>query len=350
MIGYHAVPVIADACLKGIRGIDCAAALKAMVASADYAAYGGLGDYMKLGYVPIDREPEAASKTVEYAYDDWTIARLARQLGDTATAQRFEKRSQNWRNSFDAKTGFLRARKADGSFRTPFDPTAINYGSDYTEGNAWQYSWFMPHDQGGLFRLLGGDAKTIAKLDAMFDYDNSKIDYSHAEDISGLIGQYIHGNEPSHHVAYLYSYAGQPWRTQERLKQIVDSQYKPTPDGLAGNDDLGQMSAWLVFTALGFYPVAPGSNQYVIGRPFVERAEMTLPSGQRFTMIAEGLSDANRYVGQVTLNGKPLDRSYITDAEIRAGGELRFTMQANPNKTWATGVKARPFSMTGYGK
>ena len=321
-----------------------------MVASADYAPYGGLGDYMKLGYVPIDREPEAASKTVEYAYDDWTIARLARQLGDTATAERFEKRAQNWRNSFDAKTGFLRARKADGSFRTPFDPTAINYGSDYTEGNAWQYSWFMPHDQGGLFRLLGGDAKTIAKLDAMFDYDNSKIDYSHAEDISGLIGQYIHGNEPSHHVAYLYSYAGQPWRTQERLKQIVDSQYKPTAEGLAGNDDLGQMSAWLVFTALGFYPVAPGSNQYVIGRPFVDRAEMTLPSGHRFIVIADSLSDANRYVGQVTLNGKSLDRGYITDAEIRAGGELRFTMQASPNKTWATGVKARPFSMTGYGK
>jgi predicted alpha-1,2-mannosidase len=350
MIGYHAVPVIADACLKGIKGIDCAAALKAMVASADYAPYGGLGDYMKLGYVPIDREPEAASKTVEYAYDDWTIARLARQLGDSATAPRFEKRAQNWRNSFDTKTGFLRARKADGTFRTPFDPTAINYGSDYTEGNAWQYSWFMPHDQGGLIRLLGGDAKTVAKLDAMFDYDNSKLDYSHAEDIAGLIGQYIHGNEPSHHVAYLYSYAGQPWRTQERLKQIVDSQYKPTPDGLAGNDDLGQMSAWLVFTALGFYPVAPGSNQYVIGRPFVERADMTLPNGQHFTIVAEGLSDGNPYIGRVTLNGKPLDRSYITDAEIRAGGELRFTMQAKPNRTWATGAKARPYSTTGYGR
>ena len=350
MIGYHAVPVIADACLKGIRGIDCAGALKTMVASADYAPYGGLGDYMKLGYVPIDREPEAASKTVEYAYDDWTIARLARQLGDTATAQRFEQRARNWRNSFDAKTGFLRARKADGTFRTPFDPTAINYGSDYTEGNAWQYSWFMPHDQGGLFRLLGGDAKAVAKLDAMFDHDNSKLDYSHAEDIAGLIGQYIHGNEPSHHVAYLYSYAGQPWRTHERLKQIVDSQYKPTPDGLAGNDDLGQMSAWLVFTALGFYPVAPGSNEYVIGRPFVDRAEMTLPSGQRFTVAADGLSDANRYVGKVTLNGRPLERGYITDAEIRAGGDLRFTMQATPDKTWATGVKARPYSMTGYGR
>lgn len=350
MIGYHAVPVIADACLKGIKSIDCAAALKAMVSSADYAPYGGLGDYMTLGYVPIDREPEAASKTVEYAYDDWTIARLARQLGESAIAARFEKRAANWRNSFDAKTGFLRARKADGSFRTPFDPTAINYGSDYTEGNAWQYSWFMPHDQAGLFRLLGGDKKVVAKLDAMFDYDNSKLDYSHAEDIAGLIGQYIHGNEPSHHVAYLYSYAGQPWRTQERLKQIVESQYKPTPEGLAGNDDLGQMSAWLVFTSLGFYPVAPGSNQYVIGRPFVDRAEMTLPGGKRFVVAAEGLSDANRYVGKLTLNGKPLERGYITDAEIRGGGELRFVMQATPNKDWATGIKARPYSMTPWGR
>ncbi len=347
MIGYHAVPVIADACLKRIKGIDCVAALRAMVASADYAPYGGLGDYMKLGYVPIDREPEAASKTVEYAYDDWTISRLARQLGDIATAERFEKRAHNWRNSFDAKTGFLRARKADGTFRTPFDPTAINYGSDYTEGNAWQYSWFMPHDQAGMFRLLGGDAKTVEKLDAMFDYDNSKIDYSHAEDISGLIGQYIHGNEPSHHVAYLYDYAGQPWRTQARLKQIVESQYKPTPEGLAGNDDLGQMSAWLVFTALGFYPVTPGSNQYVIGRPFVEKAEMMV-DGKRFSVVADGLSDANAYVGTVTLNGKPLARSYITDAEIRAGGELRFTMQATPNKAWATGAEARPYSMTPF--
>ncbi|WP_435368616.1 GH92 family glycosyl hydrolase [Sphingomonas faeni] len=348
MIGYHAVPVIADAYLKGMRGYDANAALDAMVASAEYAPYGGLGEYMKRGYVPIDKEPEAASKTVEYAYDDWTIARMARSLGRTDVADRFEKRAGNWRNSFDVKTGFLRARKADGSFRTPFDPTAINYGSDYTEGNAWQYSWFMPHDQGGLFRLLGGDTKVVAKLDAMFDFDNSKIDYSHAEDIAGLIGQYIHGNEPSHHVAYLYDFAGKPWRTQERLKQIVDSQYKPTPDGLSGNDDLGQMSAWLVFTALGFYPVAPGTGEYVIGRPFVNRAAMTLPNGKLFTVIADGLSDTNRYVGSVTLNGVPLAKSVVTHAQILAGGELRFTMQATPNTRWATAKAARPYSMTPY--
>ncbi|EZP57394.1 Alpha-1,2-mannosidase family protein [Sphingomonas sp. RIT328] len=346
MIGYHAAPVIADAYLKGIRGFDADAALDAMVASATYAPYGGLGDYMAHGYVPIDKEPEAASKTVEYAYDDWTIARMARAMGRTAIADRFDARAGNWRNSFDARTGWLRARLSSGAFRTPFDPTAINYGSDYTEGNAWQYSWFMPQDQAGLFRLLGGDAKAIAKLDAMFDYDTSKLDYSHAEDIAGLIGQYIHGNEPSHHVAYLYNYAGAPWRTQERLAQIVASQYRPTPDGLAGNDDLGQMSAWLVFTALGFYPVAPGSNEYVIGRPFVDRAVMRLPDGKSFTVVADGLSPTNRYVAAVTLNGKALTRSFLRDAELRAGGELRFRMAATPDRSWGRSRAARPYSLS----
>jgi len=348
MIGYHAVPVIADAYLKGIRGFDPERALAAMVASATYGPYGGLDGYVKRGYVPIDEEPEAASKTVEYAYDDWTIARMARALGKSDVAATFEVRAANWRNSFDSITGFVRARKADGSYRTPFDPTAINYGSDYTEGNAWQYSWFMPQDQGGLVRALGGDAATVRKLDAMFDFDNSKLDYSHAEDIAGLIGQYIHGNEPSHHVAYLYDYAGAPWRTQARLTQIVASQYKPTPQGLSGNDDLGQMSAWFVFTALGFYPVTPGSNQYVIGRPFVDRAVLHLPNGKAFAVVAEGLSEANRYVGGVWLNGNPLARSYVTHAEIEAGGELRFRMAAAPNKTWARAPAERPYSMTPY--
>jgi predicted alpha-1,2-mannosidase len=346
MIGYHAVPVIADAYMKGIGGFDANEALDAMVASATYAPYGGLGDYQKLGYVAIDREPEAASKTVEYAYDDWTIARMAERLGRADVAKRFYARAGNWRNSFDPKTGFVRARKSDGAFRTPFDPTAINYGSDYTEGNAWQYSWFVPQDQAALFRAMGGDAKTVAKLDAMFDYDNSKLDYSHAEDIAGLIGQYIHGNEPSHHVAYLYAHAGAPWRTQARLKQIVDSQYKPTPDGLSGNDDLGQMSAWLMFTGLGFYPVTPGSLEYVIGRPFVDRAALNLPNGKRFTVVSEGLSDANPYIGNVLLNGKPLPRTYLRHDEIMAGGELRFVMQATPNRSWGKAASARPYSMS----
>lgn len=346
MIGYHAVPEIADAIMKDIKGFDAAEALDAMTASATYAPYGDLGDYMKLGYAPIDKEPEAASKTLEYAFDDWTIARVAQKLGRQDVASQFQARSNNWRNVFDPKTGFMRARNSDGGFREPFDPTSIKYGSDYTEGNAWQWSFYAPQDTAGLIKAMGGDRALVAKLDAMFDYDDSKLDYTSAEDIAGLIGQYIHGNEPSHHVAYLYDYAGQPWRTQERLKQIVDSQYRPTPDGLVGNDDLGQMSAWLIFTALGFYPVAPGSNEYVIGRPFVDRATLNLPDGKQFTVVADGLSDTNRYVGAVTLNGAPLPRSFIRHEEIMAGGELRFVMRSAPNKTWATKPDQRPFSMS----
>jgi predicted alpha-1,2-mannosidase len=346
MIGYHAVPVIADAYMKGIRGYDTHEALQAMVASATYGPYDGIAQYMQLGYVPIDEEDEAASKTLEYAFDDWTIARVANAMGDGKTAATFEQRAANWKHAFDPDTGFMRARKRDGSFRAPFDPTASGYGTDYTEGNAWQYSWYVPQDVAGLAGALGGDDAFVAKLDQVFD---AKVDpkiFAHMEDITGLIGWYAHGNEPSHHVAYLYAYAGQPWRTQERLATIMATQYAPRPDGLAGNDDLGQMSAWYVFTALGFYPVAPASNEYVIGRPFVPRATLNLPNGKRFTVIADGLDDAHPYVGQVTLDGKPLDRAYLRHEQILAGGELRFTMQAQPNRTWATSPAARPYSMS----
>ena len=348
MIGYHAVPELADAYMKGIKGFDADKALEAMVATATYAPYGHLGQYMKLGYVPVDHDGEAVSKTVEYAFDDWTISRMAKAMGKDDIAKTFAARAQNWRKVFDPKIGFVRPRLADGSFREPFDPTRAEGDSGFTEGNAWQYSWYEPQDIGGLIHGLGGDAKLVGKLDAMFDAKVDPKQYANVEDMAGLIGQYVHGNEPSHHLAYLYDYAGQPWRTQERLKQIVDSQYRPAPDGLVGNDDLGQMSAWMVFTALGFYPVAPASNEYVIGRPFVDQAKMNLPNGKTFTVVAEGLSDAHPYVGRVTLNGKPLERSYLRHDEIMAGGELRFVMQATPNKSWATGDKARPFSMTPY--
>jgi predicted alpha-1,2-mannosidase len=348
MIGYHAVPVIANAWMQGFRGFDAKAAMKAMTASATYAPYGDLRDYMKLGYVPIDREPEAASKTVEYAFDDWTLARMAQSLGDKDIARTFFKRAGNWRNVFDPKTGFVRARKSDGSFRTPFDPAAAGYGSDYTEGNAWQYSWYEPQDIGGLIRELGGDGKLVAKLDALFGAKVNPKEFANVEDISGLIGYYAHGNEPSHHIAYLYDYAGAPWKTQQRLQQIIDTQYSPTPTGLAGNDDLGQMSAWYIFTALGFYPVAPASNQYVIGRPFVRRAVMHLPDGKTFTITADGLDKAHPYIGAVTLDGKPLARDYLTYGDITRGGELHFTMQAQPNRDWATSPKDRPYSMTPY--
>ena len=347
MIGYHAVPVIADAYMKGIRGYDANEALDAMVASASYGPYDGIAQYMQLGYVPIDEEGEAASKTLEYAFDDWTIFRMAQAMGRRDVAATFGKRAANWKHAFDADTGFMRARKRDGSFRTPFDPDASGYGSDYTEGNAWQYSWYVPQDVAGLAAVHGGVDKLLNRLDAVFD---AKVDpkvFAHMEDITGLIGWYAHGNEPSHHVAYLYAYAGQPWRTQARLKQIMDTQYKPTPDGLAGNDDLGQMSAWFVFTALGFYPVAPGSNQYILGRPFVRKATLNLPNGKRFTIVADGLDDAHPYVAGVTLDGKPLERTFITHREIMDGGELRFAMQAQPNRDWPGPNAQAPYSMSG---
>lgn len=346
MIGYHAVPVIADVYVKGIRGFDADKALKAMVETANYGPYDGIAQYRELGYVPIDEEGEAASKTLEYAFDDWTIARMAQAMGKADIAATFDKRAGNWRNAFDKDTGFMRARKRDGSFRTPFDPSASGYGTDYTEGNAWQYSWYVPQDVAGLAAAHGGSDKLLARLDEVF---NAKVDpsiFEHMEDITGLIGWYAHGNEPSHHVAYLYSYAGQPWRTQARLKQIMDTQYADRPDGLAGNDDVGQMSAWYVFTALGFYPVAPGSGEYILGRPFLPKTAMRLPNGKTFTIVAEGLDDAHTYVGSVTLNGKPLQRTFLRHDEILAGGELRFSMQAEPNKDWPGQGAQAPYSMS----
>ena len=348
MIGYHAVPVIADNWLKGIKGDSPPLALDAMVASATNPRYAGLDGYMKLGWVASDQEREGASKTLEYAFDDWTIARTAASMGRPDIARQFDARARNWRNVFDPKSGFMRARKSDGRFREPFNPAAAGYYGDYTEGNAWQYSWYVPHDTAGLIRAMGGNERFVAKLDALFD---SKVDpkaFEHVEDITGLIGYYAHGNEPSHHIGYLYVYAGQPWRTQERLKQIVTSQYQPVPDGLSGNDDLGQMSAWLIFTSLGFYPVTPGSGEYVIGRPFVDRAVLHLPNGKTFTIVAEHLSDANGYIGAVSLNGRPLSRPFIRHEEILKGGELHFIMQARPNKSWATDAHSRPYSMSLY--
>ncbi len=346
MIGYHAVPEIADAYMKGIPGINADEALKAMVASATYAPYGNLGQYMKLGYVPVDHDPEAASKTVEYAFDDWTIAQMARKMGRGEIASTFDKRAENWRNNFNVADGFVEPRLADGDYRKPFDPARAGAQSGFTEGNAWQYSWYQPQDEHGLIDLLGGQGKLIAKLDAMFDQKVDPKQYADVEDMSGMIGQYIHGNEPSHHLAYLYDYAGQPWRTQERLKQIVASQYRPAPDGLVGNDDLGQMSAWLLFTAMGFYPVAPASNEYVLGRPFVSRAVLHLPNGKTLSVVADNLSEANGYVQAVTLNGKPLDRTYLRHEELMAGGELRFVMSPKASATWSNQAHQAPYSMT----
>ncbi len=344
MIGYHSAPIISDAYMKGIRGYDAGIALEAMVASATYAPYGNLAAYMKLGYVPVDHDDEAASKTVEYAFDDWTIARMAKVMGKKTVAATFEKRAAFWRNSFNAVDGFLEPRLENGDYRKPFDPAKAGAGSGFTEGNAWQYSWYQPQDERGLIELLGGNQRLIAKLDTMFDQKVDPAMYANVEDISGMIGQYIHGNEPSHHLAYLYMYAGAPLKTQARLKQIVDSQYKPSPDGLVGNDDLGQMSAWLVFTSLGFYPVAPGSNEYVLGRPFVDRAVLHLPNGNLLTIKSVNLTEAQGFLKDVVLNGHSLDRSYVTHEELMNGGELKFIFSNEKDAEWSRRILHAPYS------
>jgi predicted alpha-1,2-mannosidase len=346
MIGYHAVPIIADAYMKGIRGYDQQAALNAMVASATYAPFGHLGDYIEHGYVPVDNDDEAASKTVEYSYDDWTISRMAAAMGSKAIAADFTKRASWWRNNFNAADGFVEPRLASGEFRKPFDPAKAGAGSGFTEGNAWQYSWYQPQDEQGLIHLLGGSAKLVAKLDDMFDQKVDPASYANVEDISGMIGQYIHGNEPSHHLAYLYMYAGAPLKTQARLRQIVDSQYKPTPDGLVGNDDLGQMSAWLVFTSLGFYPVAPGSNQYILGRPFVDRALLHLPNGKQLAIVSENMDASHGFLKDVQLNGLSLDRTYVTHEELMQGGELKFVFSSEKDATWSRRTLRAPFSIS----
>lgn len=347
MIGYHSVPVIADNWLKGLRGLPQESALAAMVASASNPRYAGLDQYMKLGWVAADKERESASKTLEYAFDDWTLARMADSMGQADLAHEYMRRAANWRNVFDPRTRFIRARNSDGRFREPFDPESARYYGDYTEGNAWQYTWYVPQDVAGLIQAMGGNQAFVAKLDALFNAKADPSKFESVEDITGLIGYYAHGNEPSHHIAYLYVYAGQPWRTQERLRQIVASQYQPVPDGLSGNDDLGQMSAWLLFTALGFYPVTPASGEYVLGRPFVERAVLHLPNGRQFTIVAEHLQ-GNNYVGAARLNGRALKRAFIRHEEIMQGGELRFLMQSQPAREFATAPQERPYSMSAY--
>ncbi|MCP4573862.1 MAG: glycoside hydrolase family 92 protein [bacterium] len=345
MIGYHAVPVIADAHLKGLGGFPADEALEAMVASAGFDRYDGLGDYRELGWVPADRHSNSASKTLEFAYDDWTIARMAQAMGRADVAAEFDRRAASWRSLFDPATGFLRARNADGGFPADFDPMAT-HGQGYIEGNAWNYSLYVPHDVAGFMDLLGGPDRLTTWLDGLFVMQVDDASIAGNEDITraGMMGNYVHGNEPSHHVPYLYSFAGRPWQTQQRVREIMATMYRPLPDGLCGNDDCGQMSAWYVFSALGFYPVAPGSNQYVLGSPAVRRAELDLGGNRTFLVVAENQAPQNVYVREVRLDGQRLDRLFITHEEVMRGGELRFVMSARPDSAGADA--ARPYSMS----
>ncbi len=327
MIGYHSVSVIADAVIKDNADFDANKALDACITTATHRGYDGLGYYMDMGYVPEDKNGASVSKTLEYAYDDWCIAQMAKKLGRMDVYTTFSKRAENYRNVYDAVTGYMRPRLNDGSFRKPFDVLNTDEPG-YIEGNAWNYSLYVPHAPDTMIAMMGGKQRFAAHLDSLFTIQLPDSFFAHTEDITrdGIIGNYVHGNEPSHHVAYLYNYTGKPWKTQERVRMILKKMYHPGPDGLGGNDDCGQMSAWYIFSSLGFYPVAPGSDQYELGSPSVKTATLQLENGKTFTIEAKNQSDKNVYVQKAVLNGKTLDRLYITHSEIMSGGTLVFYM------------------------
>jgi predicted alpha-1,2-mannosidase len=336
MIGYHAVPVIADGFLKGVRGFDKERAYNAMKTTAMNPDYDGVAAYARLGWVPCDQENESVSKTLEYAFDDYCIAQMARALGKKDDYAYFMKRAGSYKNVFDPSTHQVRGKDAQGHWHTPFDPHAYGEGShaDFTEATATQYSFYDPQDVPAMIQLMGGKEKFVQQLDALFDY-KEPVKAQAAEDIQRRIGEYWHGNEPSHHIIYLYCYSGQPWKAAKRLHEVMKSQYSNKPNSLSGNDDCGQMSAWYIFTALGFYPVCPASDYYVIGSPALPKAVMHLSNGKKFTMTAENLSDSNIYVQSVKVNGKNWTSPFLPFGELKNGGTLQFTMGPEPSKEWA---------------
>ena len=331
MIGNHAIPVIADAYFTGIRDFDAEKALEAMVASSK-DDFRGMGAYMKYGYIPIEVEGEAVSKTLEYAYDDWCVARMAEDMGKTEIAEEFYARAQNYKNIYNPENQFFQGRR-NGGWTRPFDPAQVNF--TLTEANSYQYGFFVPQDVNGHVDLMGGWNGYEAKLDGLFNAP-SNLTGREQPDITGLIGQYAHGNEPSHNTVYMYNFVGKPTKTQYYVKKVMDDFYTDRRDGYAGNEDCGQMSAWGVLSAMGFYPATPASGYYVLGLPRFERTRLTFENGKQFEVVAKGLSNKNCYVKSVKLNGKPLERSYVTFEEVFNGGTLEFTMTDKNNSPWAT--------------
>ena len=358
MIGNHAIPIITEAYAKGFHDWDAKEALADMIASVS-GPQNFQDKYRQMGYIPVrpsagtptatgpaarrDPQRQATSRTLEYAYDDACIARLAQMLNDPDTAATYLKRSENWKNVFDPATGFMRGKREDGSWLEPFDPTRVEFDS-FTEANAWHYTFFVPQNVHGLIQAMGGDDKFAAKLDECFDSKGKMTDA--ISDITGDIGMYAHGNEPCHHYAFLFNYAGRADRTQFRTRQVATRLYEDTPAGLCGNDDCGQTSAWYVFAVLGFYPVDPASGVYIIGSPLVDKATLNLDSkyypGARFTISTEHNSPENLYIQSATLNGKPLTHTWITHAQIAQGGELHFVMGNIPNPAWGKPADDRP--------
>lgn len=338
MIGNHAIPVIADAYLKGLKGFDAEKAYKAVMASSTISQQKSNWEvYNKYGYLPFDIiKEESVSRTLELCYDDYCVAQMAKALGKTDDYSYFSKRANYYKNLFDPETGFMRGKDSSGKWREPFDPFQISHaetgGGDYTEGNTWQYTWHVQHDVDGLIRLMGSKEVFANKLDSLFKLASVTRGPGWTGDVSGLIGQYAHGNEPSHHVAYLYNYTGQPWKTQHLANTIKNTLYNNTREGLCGNDDCGQMSAWYVFSSLGFYPVTPGMDYYVIGTPSFKKARLHLPNGKEFTISALNVSENNYYVKSATFDGQKYSKSSVSFTDILKGGNLKFNMSDVPQK------------------
>lgn len=342
MPGYSSVPVIADAYLKGFTGFDAEEALQAMKATATYEKQNGIPYVMEKGYIPADKVHEATSIAMEYAVDDWGIAAMARKMGKLEDAATYAKRAHYYKNYFDSSIHFIRPKLEDGSWRTPYDPArSIHTVGDFCEGNGWQYTFFAPQDPYGLIGLFGGDKPFTAKLDNFFT-NNDSMGEGASSDITGLIGQYAHGNEPSHHVAYLYAYAGEQWKTAEKVRFIMDEFYTDRPDGIIGNEDCGQMSAWYLLSSMGLYQVNPSDGIFVFGSPCFNKVEMKVRGGKTFTVEAPNNSKENIYIQKVYLNDKPYNKSYITYDDIINGSTLKFVMGKKPNKSFGKAPANRP--------
>lgn len=351
MVGYHAIPVIYDAYKKGIRNFDVNKAYSAMKKAATYDSVTQFSQFEpvqeklmpkakkyneELGFIPSDLENESVSKALEYAYDDWCIAQMAKDLGKTKDYEVYSERAGRYKKYFDPETGFMRGKNADGSWKQPFHPRYSRHrvNTDYTEGNAWQWSWFAPHDVEGLVSLMGGKSAFTKKLDSLFSITSEIEGEKKSADISGLIGQYAHGNEPSHHITHLYNFVGEPWKTQKLTDSIMTSLYFNAPNGLAGNEDAGQMSAWYILNAMGFYSFLPGSGEYSLGRPLFDEVKIRLKGDKYFTIKTNNNSEQNKYIQSASINGKTLEKPFFNHQDIIKDGTLEINMGPEPNKNW----------------
>ena len=344
MTGYHSAAVIAEACNKGFTGIDTTGAYAAMMKRAMHDNYEGLQYYRKDGYIPCDLESESVSKTFEYCYDDWSIAHVAALLGKTDDAAMLQQRSRNYQAYYDHTQDFVRPKLSDGQWSAGFNPidmgTSIKW-RDFTESNSWQTTFAVQHDAAGLIETMGGQQRFVEKLDGLFNAP-STLPANAPPDIAGLVGQYAQGNEPSHHIAYLYVYAGQAHKTQARVRMLMDTMYAPTPDGLQGNEDVGQMSAWYILSSLGFYSVDPVSGIYILGSPLFDRAVVKLAGGKQLELIAHRHSPSDQYIQSVTMNGKPYTRAWFRHSDMVSGARIVFEMGSTPNPSFGAAAADLP--------